>query len=612
MFTELIQSTLVRLCTEHVPYDSHLELDGLICISSDASGARQIVVKIHKVIGSSAVQSENERVVKCAPKTASYAEPYSIPSNTSLQLVEVPAVNGISRSITARNVAENIPVVEVTPSGKGCDGRMQAWKQRAPQILKLLTKSELSPVSRNQLLVPTDLSRSATNGIKGHIVTNATKKELPDDKVEDLTTGTMHSGNRWRCKICHIHCTNFSELELHMRSEHVRFVCRLCLNSFTLSCNLRRHMKLHAGVRPHICSHCSATFSRSTDLKIHMKKHLDLRSDKGQDDTRSPGLETPSNQVKSSTPTNKAGILHECDICHKGFAIASHLADHRQTHGILTVKQETTKNSDGATESSALKEGEDKSTNSEDISGLQFAPDSDSQTLDLSNAAGQNDAANNENAMDYSVNLSVKIPTCVADLDSTMREFVPLFDLSEANGMDCIEQTGGLVNYTASDGLVNLSSTSKTVPSRSKRKGMPVKRVDISSDDNDDISTDDSGAIVHDVFSVGDDTTGQESTPSPARAESHSPAQSMPNDEEESSGQANSDVDSKVYNCQYAGGCNTTWCGFAAYERHYTAAHGGRYPCPVCPQSFTSRNNRRRHADGHAGSPGSSRHQCTA
>ena len=46
-------------------------------------------------------------------------------------------------------------------------------------------------------------------------------------------------------------------------------------------------------------------------------------------------------------------------------------------------------------------------------------------------------------------------------------------------------------------------------------------------------------------------------------------------------------------------------------EHHYISAHGGRYPCSMCAQSFTSRNNRRRHADGHAGSAGNSRHQCS-
>jgi len=69
------------------------------------------------------------------------------------------------------------------------------------------------------------------------------------------------------------------------------------------------------------------------------------------------------------------------------------------------------------------------------------------------------------------------------------------------------------------------------------------------------------------------------------------------------------DMESKVFNCQFVG-CLATCHGFTAYEQHYVAAHSGRYPCALCPQSFTSRQNRRRHADGHVGGAGHSRYQC--
>jgi len=620
VFTELVQSTLVRLCTEHVPYEGYLELDGLLCISSDTSGARQIVVKIHKVIGSNNAQSENDRVTKCTPKTVPFVDHFNMPSNVTLQVVDVPPVNGINRAIATRNGNDILPAIDMTPSkeilvSKSNDGRMLAWKKQAPQILKLLTKSEMSPASRNQMPLPTDLSLSATNGVKTNTAPSAAKKELNEDKIEDLSLGTLHSGNRWRCKICHIHCMSFGELELHMRSEHVRFVCRLCLNSFTLSCNLRRHMKLHAGVRPHICSHCSATFSRSTDLKIHMKKHADMRSERGKNEASSPGLDSSSNSLRSTTPTGKASILHECEICNKGFAIASHLADHRLTHGFLAVKEENTVGADNAAELNTSIDG-DGSVDREEANMDQFSSDTDVQTLDLRSTSTvvQSVPTSHENAMDFSVNLSVKIPTCVAELDSSsaMREFVPIFDLCDSSNNDQVESNVGLVNSSITSVPMNMTVVSKTIPSRSKRKGMPVKRIEVSSDENEDVSTDDSGAIVHETFSAGDDTPGQESTPSPRQTDVHSPAHCTPNEEEEPNGQPHGDVDSKVYNCQYTGGCNTTWYGFTAYERHYTTMHGGRYPCPVCPQSFTSRNNRRRHADGHAGSPGSSRHQCTA
>ena len=74
LLTELIQNTVVRVCVEHVPFDGRLELDGLVCINSDVGGARQIVVKIHTVVGRKDVFAE--RMV--AQKTAWPVIPYAV------------------------------------------------------------------------------------------------------------------------------------------------------------------------------------------------------------------------------------------------------------------------------------------------------------------------------------------------------------------------------------------------------------------------------------------------------------------------------------------------------------------------------------------------------
>jgi len=60
---------------------------------------------------------------------------------------------------------------------------------------------------------------------------------------------------------------------------------------------------------------------------------------------------------------------------------------------------------------------------------------------------------------------------------------------------------------------------------------------------------------------------------------------------------AEDEFEGKVFTCRN-GGCGTSWFGFQAYERHFSSAHY-RFPCPSCDQSFTSRNNRRRHAVSH-------------
>jgi len=576
LLTELIQNTVVRVCVEHVPFDGRLELDGLVCINSDVGGARQIVVKIHTVVGRKDIFAE--RLV--AQKNTWPVIPYTVGKNGLSQSTDDALAND-ARSLACEDAssAASEALEDDHRSGDVADEHLPPWTRHAPQILKLLTRTDGASDMTTQP-VPSEVGPISLVGAEK--TSDAAVKKEPAVNEDAVAMEVDASGNRqsakWRCKMCQVLCANFGELESHMRTVHVRFVCRLCLNSFTLSCNLRRHMKLHAGVRPHSCPFCSASFSRSTDLKIHMKKHPAALA--------SSDCDSPSSVQVEPLSLKKPTILHECDVCGKGFAAAAHLEEHRRTHSTNTDYQPATEN-------------DTQISVGEPVTSTSFC-----QSHAINGTASENnDSVGN-------------ITSGSIDFTETVREFAPLFHLGDA-GIDTMESDKTSLFLASITQHTN--STKACPPVRSKRKGLPVKRIDVGADDYE-MAADEEESIVKNSSvmkseNLMDASPDTELSPAASLQVTEEHADVIPGDLESKVFNCQYDVipgdlESKVFNCQYAGGCSATCHGFAAYERHYIAVHGGRYPCSLCPQSFTSRNNRRRHTDGHAGAAGHGRHQC--
>jgi len=584
LLTELIQNTVVRVCVEHVPFEGRLELDGLVCINSDVGGARQIVVKIHTVVGRKDMFAE--RMV--AQKTAWPATPCEVNKNGLSQNM-ADTVPHHARS-SAHEDASSAEALE----DEVVDEHLPPWSRHAPQILKLLTKSDA--VSDKTLQPPSgDICVTSSAGAEKTSDTIVKREPTVNEDAKaamEVEASDDHHSAKWRCKMCQLLCANFGELESHMRNVHVRFVCRLCLNSFTLSCNLRRHMKLHAGVRPHSCPFCSASFSRSTDLKIHMKKHPAANADCDRDSPRS---------MQEPLSLKKPAILHECDLCGKGFAAAVHLAEHRQTHDVNVECQPAMENDKNVSDGEQITSKADSLCQNHIVNGSKPTLENPDSIRGV--AAG-----------------------CI-DFTETVREFAPLFHLGDA-GVYAAESDKAFV-FLATIAQHTNSAKAAAAPVRSKRKGLPVKRVDVGNDDYE-MTADDGESMVKDTSLVKNENLSdvspdtdvvpvvtsaqikeeQTDVGSGEKSETFASATVSSQVSEEQVDVFPGDLESKVFNCQYAGGCSVTCHGFTAYERHYISAHGGRYPCSLCPQSFTSRNNRRRHTDGHAGAAGHGRHQC--
>ena len=56
-----------------------------------------------------------------------------------------------------------------------------------------------------------------------------------------------------------------------------KFVCRICLKSFSLQRLLNRHMKCHSEIKRYLCTFCGKGFNDTFDLKRHTRTHTGVR-----------------------------------------------------------------------------------------------------------------------------------------------------------------------------------------------------------------------------------------------------------------------------------------------------------------------------------------------
>lgn len=669
----------MKLCLENVPFSGNLELDGLFCISND-DVSKQIVVKIHKVIQpSSANQGKNRSILKIN-KTAHHGTDECGKQKDTALVVEVRR-GKVGDSITyksERSCDRGNPAKDFIPANKSSD------KSAKADSMVLEIPSNLTVASKNGSgIVDLSVNSPSTQDDTGAVgIVHIKEEQMQDMSVCDeedsfgeslqiQDNDDIHS--EMKCKHCQQNFSDLGDLETHFREKHGRFMCRQCLTTFSLSCNLRRHMKLHTGVRPHMCNSCNSSFSRSTDLRIHMKKH-------------SSGKDFFSCSLCSVTFNNsyllsqhKAKVhgsdeeCFKCATCEKQFGSESNLILHRKVHrescgsevDRSALNQSPNMTSD---EQDAVVAGDEDEMSFEDRSNCSGSPGLQSPASSMPHLArkvclAKETVQHVEEKQNLPLDFKIKhFPSKLGkEMSSTyietVKEFAPLFTIDDpdvANG-SC---GGDLVAKSSEDSQGALSLVQKRLSfatpavGKNKRKGMPVKHIKLNENGTSYEMAD--GKVLHhnnesDVDSDGNVSSGNTasnckgmigktnpklqpnernidsshdglkdgefSTPKLHKSAfpSHRNDAQIRQEKQGESCSASSDLslnnnnnaENRIFTCRH-GGCSTAWFGFAAYESHYISAHC-RYPCELCDQSFTSRNNRRRHANGHGNAK---RHNC--
>lgn len=75
--------------------------------------------------------------------------------------------------------------------------------------------------------------------------------------------------------------------ELDQKYSKAKPVCNTCGKIFSEASSLRRHMRIHKGVKPYVCQLCGKAFTQCNQLKTHVRTHT------GKPLASSPGLWRP-------------------------------------------------------------------------------------------------------------------------------------------------------------------------------------------------------------------------------------------------------------------------------------------------------------------------------
>lgn len=661
--TELFQAALVKLCLENVPFTGNLELDGLFCIScGDIS--KQIVVKIHKVIQPTLTnQSRSRSILKInqvsVDSDAVRLKDLSLPVEVKLrrQKVEENTVcrsehstdfsNGATDSNVAGRTDDGITIIENKTFLELPNSTMNPTsatpKAPLPTVLGINLSNNPSVIAES--LVSSEISSVKEEVLEGGLSSGEDDSVNELFLVQDSMCGQTHKD--MKCKLCQMNSSDLNELEAHMREIHGRFLCRQCLTTFSLSCNLRRHMKLHTGVRPHVCDACQSSFSRSTDLKIHMRKHS-----AGRDNfTCSVCLSVFNNSYLLSLHKVKvhgdAEELVSCNQCEKQFSSESQLKLHKRTHRDLSAgdaggcHDAQMFNVEAEEDAASFEDGSSSSDAWPSVNVVQrtskiMPPDESLEEMetDLKPNLPFDCKSNRTCNGNAERGLADVRKTISSSYLETVKEFAPLFSISDSDvrSSNCFQPKYPDDSALISSPEQRQQSHSVPTSSKNKRKGMPVKHVKCSEsgmyeETAEEELLSDEGLVVDDSVPFSNETINNENIPlcddficedltyckHPVVSSSSATrkgvsdskiADTKPDLEEQmfrDSSQTvclnNNDAERRVFTCRH-GGCSTSWFGFGAYETHYVSAHC-RYPCELCDQSFTSRNNRRRHANGH-------------
>jgi KRAB domain-containing zinc finger protein len=133
----------------------------------------------------------------------------------------------------------------------------------------------------------------------------------------------------WHCDVCSFSARSRSKLKLHRftHSGEKSCVCAECGNAFFHATALRLHMKrMHADTKAvHKCGQCEKFFTDKSHLKRHEKLHVGVRAHKcdlcKKSFVEAAGLQLHRRLVHKIMP-------YQCDQCTQGFRLKDELRCH--------------------------------------------------------------------------------------------------------------------------------------------------------------------------------------------------------------------------------------------------------------------------------------------
>ncbi len=331
LFTRLLKQAVIDLCMQNLAWDGKLEIDGILCISNGVDPARQIIVKVH------------EALIKQSLGDISNLMPVKIPNGP------LPPATSTSSTVTAK-VSPGVAQPTRTSPRKLAPKSQQTTANGEPMpLMRSLLAKNLQPGmsgKSQQKIVRIDPSGLSPKKIikrplamMSGVAVHDENKEGEGSEEENKICKPLKDDKTFICKICSVSFQSFSSLQGHNHAKHSRYTCKMCHGTFSLRCNLRRHERLHAGVKPFKCDLCKKSFSRSADLQGHLKKHGDEAGFQWINCSQCPKAfkSSFSLRIHMFKVHKIKDSIYSCSICEQVFSDPDEFQAHRATHAASLV-----------------------------------------------------------------------------------------------------------------------------------------------------------------------------------------------------------------------------------------------------------------------------------
>ncbi|KAL4230772.1 nucleic acid binding [Mactra antiquata] len=231
--SRLIKQSILTLCKEAVEFKHRLEVDGIVCLMVD--NTEQLVVKVHEIIDKDRVSDNNQAASSPSISNGSAIDSVTKSSSRGPTLSTNEDINVKDEHIEIKMETE--PEIELRPS---------------------------TPANEGQA-VSEELNRVRSDSLDNN--SNSSRQNSVQEKL------TISTATNILCKKCNKVLDNVGLFEAHNMTSHGHFTCLICLSTFTSRNNMKRHIRLHTGIKPYSCHKCSESFSRNDDFKRHLLKH---------------------------------------------------------------------------------------------------------------------------------------------------------------------------------------------------------------------------------------------------------------------------------------------------------------------------------------------------
>ncbi|EGW05112.1 Myoneurin [Cricetulus griseus] len=123
--------------------------------------------------------------------------------------------------------------------------------------------------------------------------------------------------------------------ELDPRYSKAKPMCNTCGKVFSEASSLRRHMRIHKGVKPYVCHLCGKAFTQCNQLKTHVRTHTGERPYKCE--LCDKGFAQKCQLVFHSRMHHGEEKPYKCDVCNLQFATSSNLKIHASENRLEKV-----------------------------------------------------------------------------------------------------------------------------------------------------------------------------------------------------------------------------------------------------------------------------------